>query len=92
MRLRTLAMTGAVAGTLVTGVALVARSADGMQAAAQNENKTVTCTLKITGMTCAGCEAAVKMAATKADGVNGVKVRPAAPRSRTIRRKPRPTR
>jgi Cu+-exporting ATPase len=32
------------------------------------------CTLKVTGMTCAGCEAAVRMAARSADGVTDVKV------------------
>jgi len=31
------------------------------------------CTLKVTGMTCAGCEAAVKMAARSVDGVKQVK-------------------
>ena len=32
------------------------------------------CTLKVTGMTCAGCEAAVRMAARSVDGVTDVKV------------------
>src|SRR6266511_4181596 len=31
------------------------------------------CTLKISGMTCAGCEAAVRMAARSVDGVTDVK-------------------
>lgn len=34
---------------------------------------TQTCTLNITGMTCAGCEAAVKLAARRIDGVKDVK-------------------
>ncbi len=33
-----------------------------------------TCTLQVTGMTCAGCEAAVRIAATKVTGVTEVKV------------------
>ena len=39
-------------------------------------NKPVTkvCTLKVTGMTCAGCEAAVKIAVRKVDGVSDVSV------------------
>lgn len=32
------------------------------------------CTLKVTGMTCAGCEAAVRMAARSVDGVTFVNV------------------
>jgi copper chaperone CopZ len=32
-----------------------------------------TCTLKVTGMTCAGCEAAVRMAARSVEGVSEVK-------------------
>jgi copper chaperone CopZ len=35
---------------------------------------TQVCTLEITGMTCAGCEAAVRMAARSVDGVTDVKV------------------
>jgi copper chaperone len=35
---------------------------------------TQTCTLKVSGMTCAGCEAAVRMAAKSVDGVKTVKV------------------
>lgn len=33
---------------------------------------TAVCTLKITGMTCGGCEGAVKVAAKKVDGVKAV--------------------
>ncbi len=35
---------------------------------------TKVCSLKVTGMTCAGCEAAVKIAAKKIDGVTDVTV------------------
>ena len=34
---------------------------------------TQTCTLKVSGMTCAGCEAAVRMAARTVEGVTEVK-------------------
>ena len=34
---------------------------------------TQVCTLKVSGMTCAGCEAAVRMAARSVDGVTDVK-------------------
>jgi copper chaperone CopZ len=34
---------------------------------------TKVCTLKVSGMTCAGCEAAVRMAARSIDGVKDVK-------------------
>ena len=74
MRLRTFAVTAAVAGALGTGVVLMARGESRGPAAAQDAKKPATCTLQITGMTCAGCEAAVKMAAKKVDGVSGVDV------------------
>jgi copper chaperone CopZ len=35
---------------------------------------TQTCSLKVSGMTCAGCEAAVRMAARSIDGVKEAKV------------------
>ena len=35
---------------------------------------TEVCTLKVSGMTCSGCEAAVRMAARSVDGVTDVKV------------------
>lgn len=43
---------------------------------AQNAEKSATqvCTLKVSGMTCAGCEAAVRMAARSIDGVTAVTV------------------
>jgi copper chaperone CopZ len=40
-------------------------------AQAKNDHAAV-CTLKVSGMTCSGCEAAVKMAARKVDGVKSV--------------------
>ena len=36
--------------------------------------KTLTCTLKVSGMTCAGCEVAVRLAARSVDGVQAVTV------------------
>jgi len=44
-------------------------------AAAQQERsaETKVCTLKISGMTCSGCEAAVRHAARQVDGVKDVK-------------------
>jgi copper chaperone len=38
------------------------------------EVKTLTCTLKVSGMTCAGCEVAVRLAARSVDGVRDVTV------------------
>jgi copper chaperone CopZ len=40
-------------------------------AQAKNDHDAV-CTLKVSGMTCSGCEAAVKMAARRVDGVKSV--------------------
>jgi len=44
--------------------------------ASQTSEKPATqvCTLKVSGMTCAGCEAAVRMAARSIEGVTDVKV------------------
>src|SRR5436305_927779 len=42
--------------------------------AAAQQSKSATCTLKVTGMTCAGCEAAVKIAAKRVDGVKEIVV------------------
>ena len=55
------------AALLVAGIAL-----SGGIAVAQT--KWATCTLKVTGMTCAGCEAAVKIAAKRVDGVKDIVV------------------
>jgi mercuric ion binding protein len=41
---------------------------------AQQRATTKTCTLKMTGMTCAGCTTAVKLAAKKIDGVKDATV------------------
>lgn len=38
----------------------------------RDETQTATCTLKIEGMTCGGCEGAVKIAAKRVDGVTAV--------------------
>ncbi len=48
----------------------------GVTAQAQKKDdrqQTQICTLKVAGMTCGGCEAAVKMAAKKVDGVKDAK-------------------
>lgn len=42
------------------------------QAPGQSKTETKVCTLKVTGMTCAGCEAAVKIAAKSVSGVTNV--------------------
>lgn len=48
----------------------LAHSVDDQQA---KNLATEVCTLKVSGMTCAGCEAAVRMAARSVDGVTDVK-------------------
>lgn len=62
-------------GVLGVAVALIgwtwtaqAQKNDGKQ-----QQQTQVCTLKVEGMTCGGCEAAVKMAAKKVDGVKDAK-------------------
>ncbi|MBI1872404.1 MAG: heavy-metal-associated domain-containing protein [Acidobacteria bacterium] len=57
----------AVALTWWTGTAQ-AQKTDGKQ-----NQRTQICTLKVSGMTCGGCAAAVKMAANKVDGVKDAK-------------------
>lgn len=47
-----------------------AQAADDLQA---EKPATQVCTLKVSGMTCAGCEAAVRMAARSVEGVTDVK-------------------
>lgn len=54
---------------LVMGVLLVRSGAT----QAPDKPATQVCTLKVSGMTCAGCEAAVRMAARSIDGVTDVK-------------------
>lgn len=61
------------------GVVLVALAAAGLTpiaavGAQDQAQKTATCTLEVTGMTCGGCAAAVKMAALKVDGVKDANV------------------
>jgi copper chaperone CopZ len=41
-------------------------------AQSRDEAETAVCALKITGMTCGGCEGAVKVAAKKVEGVKSV--------------------
>lgn len=62
---------GAVAVIVVMFVATFARIVETQTPA---KPATATCTLKVSGMTCAGCEAAVRMAARSVDGVTEVKV------------------
>lgn len=51
-------------------VAAMSLFAMGGHAIAQTKDgHAAVCTLKVTGMTCGGCEAAVKMAAKRVDGV-----------------------
>ena len=57
----------------VTGVA-VTLNGGSTAATADDEQKTAVCTLKVTGMTCGGCAAAVKNAAKRVDGVKDAKV------------------
>ena len=40
---------------------------------AKPAEETTVCTMKVTGMTCSGCEAAVKIAAKQVDGVKDAK-------------------
>jgi copper chaperone CopZ len=62
---------GVVAVMAVIFVATFARMAETQTPA---KPATETCTLKVSGMTCAGCEAAVRMAARSVEGVTEVKV------------------
>lgn len=50
-----------------------AATLDDLQKAPEAQ-KSAACTLKVTGMTCGGCAAAVKSAAKKVDGVKGANV------------------
>jgi copper chaperone CopZ len=53
--------------------AIVLVLSTGAQSIAQTKDGHVTtCTLKVTGMTCGGCESAVKLAAKRVDGVKTV--------------------
>lgn len=53
-------------------VAIVLVLSMGGQSIAQAKGQVATCTLKVTGMTCGGCESAVKLAAKRVDGVKTV--------------------
>jgi copper chaperone CopZ len=67
-----LAVTAVLAGV---GVAGIMRPAATPQAqVAEQSARAETCRLKVSDMTCAGCEAAVRMAAKKVDGVTDVVV------------------
>ena len=60
---------------LVVGLLAVGAVSDAAQApTAATKAATKVCTLKVTGMTCAGCEAAVKIAAKRVEGVTDVAV------------------
>jgi copper chaperone CopZ len=60
---------------LVVGLLAGGVGTDAAQTPTQaSKPATKVCTLKVTGMTCAGCEAAVKIAAKKVDGVSDVTV------------------
>src|SRR6266516_2078780 len=64
---------------LLTGVLTVlapthGRAAAEQQASQANKPATQTCTLKVSGMTCASCDVAVKIAAKRVSGVKTVKV------------------
>lgn len=60
------------AAVLVGGVATA--TAVGVQSTqTQPAEATKVCTMKVTGMTCSGCEAAVKIAAKQIDGVKDAK-------------------
>jgi copper chaperone CopZ len=60
-----------IAIVLLLWTPTVVRAADNQKA---DKPTTQTCALKVSGMTCAGCEAAVRMAAKSIDGVKEVKV------------------
>jgi copper chaperone CopZ len=64
---------GVVAVIAIMFVATFARIAE-TQTQTPEKPATETCTFKVTGMTCAGCEAAVRMAARSVEGVTDVKV------------------
>lgn len=57
----------------VSGVA-VTLSGGSKASTVEEPQKTAVCTLKVTGMTCGGCAAAVKSAAKKVGGVKDAKV------------------
>ena len=54
---------------LLAAMLMIAAS---VQTLAQTKQQVATCTLKVTGMTCGGCEGAVKLAAKRVQGVKSV--------------------
>lgn len=73
MKLKPFVAALSVSAVVAAGAMVLPAAALDPPAGAQAK-KTATCTLKITGMTCAGCEAAVKIAAKKVDGVSAASV------------------
>jgi len=69
MRRRVVKVLSVIVVTLLLGVSTFV-AADGQ---GTTKPTTQVCTLKVSGMTCAGCEAAVKIAARSIDGVKDVK-------------------
>lgn len=53
-------------------LAIVLVVSTSVQSFAQAKQPVATCKLKVTGMTCGGCESAVKLAAKRVDGVKTV--------------------
>lgn len=53
-------------------VAVMLALSMGAQSIAHTKDQVATCTLKISGMTCGGCEGAVKIAAKRVEGVKTV--------------------
>lgn len=63
-----------LATIVVTGAAAAAVTAARAQSTESRPAEAVkVCTIKVTGMTCAGCEAAVKIAAKQVEGVKDAK-------------------
>jgi copper chaperone CopZ len=62
-----------VIGIAIVLAAWASTPAVGIQNQEKQKPATQTCTLKVSGMTCAGCEAAVRMAARTVEGVSEVK-------------------
>jgi len=74
MRSKTIVMITAFAGLLLAGTVLIGRAPASTTPVRQDVKTSDKCILRITGMTCAGCAAAVKMAARKIDGVSAIEV------------------
>jgi copper chaperone CopZ len=58
--------------TLILVAVMLAFGMTGHPVAQTKDSHAAVCTLKVTGMTCAGCEGAVKLAARRVDGVKAV--------------------